>query len=293
MQVRLIAVDLDGTALRGNGAISRATRRALRHARRLGAVVCVATGRQLHAARHYARVLGANGPLICLDGALVIDGDRVMVDHPLPRDHVVAVASLTERLGGGWVALTRRGRVHGGPSRRPPQASLGQLLRHPGRSLRFLRTLWREEHRWSADVPLEPTYKLLIWAPASERAELERQVRALPVHVPSPLGSTMEVVAPGIHKGQALAIVAQHLGVEPSEIVAFGDARNDIEMLAYAGYGVAMGGAPAELLAVADAQTESVQRDGLAREVRRLLKRYPPSKPPAGRGRRTRPHGPS
>ena len=288
MQVRLIAVDLDGTALRGNGAISRATRRALRHARRLGAVVCVATGRQWHAARHYARVLGANGPLICLDGALVIDGDRVLVDRPLPREHAAAVAQITERLGGGWVALTRRGRVHGGPSRRPPQASLGQVLRHPGRSLRFLRTLWREEHRWSPEIPEEPTYKLLVWAPAAERAELERLVRALPVHVPSPLGSTMEVVAPGNHKGHALEVVARQLRIEARDIVAFGDARNDIEMLAFAGYGVAMGGAPAELLAVADAQTESAQRDGLARELRRLLKRYPPSAPT---GRRRRPLG--
>ena len=285
MQVRLIAVDLDGTALRGNGAISRATRRALRHAKRLGAVVCVATGRQLHAASHYARILGANGPLICLDGALVIDGERFLVDRPLPREHAVAVAQVTEGLGGGWVALTRRGRVHGGPSRRPPQASLGQVLRHPARSLRFLRTLWREAHRWSADVPEEPTYKMLVWAPAAERAELERQVRGLPVHVPSPLGGTMEVVAPGIHKGQALEVVARHLGIARQDIVAFGDARNDIEMLAFAGYGVAMGGAPTELLAVADAQTESAQRDGLARELRRLLKRYPPSGGPRGRHR--------
>jgi hydroxymethylpyrimidine pyrophosphatase-like HAD family hydrolase len=87
----------------------------------------------------------------------------------------------------------------------------------------------------------------------------------------------MEVVAPGVSKGQALDVVARHLRVSQAEVVAFGDARNDIEMLAFAGYGVAMGGAPAELLAVANAQTETVQKDGLAREIRRILGRYAPA----------------
>lgn len=275
MQVRLIAVDLDGTVLRGNGAISRATRRALALARHRGAVVCVATGRAPLGARHYARVLGAHGPLISLDGAIVLDGERRLVDRPLPRECAAEAAGLAEELAGGWIALTASGRVHGGPSRRPPQASLGQVLRHPGRSLRFLRTVWREDHRWSEAVPEEPVYKLLLWAPAGPaRLALDREIRRMPVHVPSTAGTTtMEVVATGVTKGHALAVVAEALGVRASEIVAFGDARNDIEMLAYAGYGVAMGGAPSELLKVAAAQTESVQEDGLARELRRLLQR--------------------
>jgi hydroxymethylpyrimidine pyrophosphatase-like HAD family hydrolase len=272
VRVRLIALDLDGTALRQSGAISRATRRALAMARRHGAVVSIATGRAPHAARHYARVLGADGPLICLDGALVLEGERALVDRPLDPAVAAAAAAAAERAGGGWIALVRRGRVHGGPSRRPPQASLLAVLRHPVRSIRFYRSIWREEHRWSATVPDEPVYKLLLWAPSgAPRAELERAVRALPVHVPSPQGSTIEVVAPGVSKGHALETVARHLGIPPAEIAAFGDARNDIEMLAFAGYGVAMGGAPAEVLAVADAQTESAQRDGVAREIRRLL----------------------
>ncbi len=271
--VRLVAVDLDGTALRGNGRITRATRRALALARRRGVIVCVATGRAPMGARQYARALRANGPLICLDGALVLEGREVLLERPLPPEAGAAVVELTTRVGGGWIALTRTGRVHGGRSRRPPQASFRQVMRHPGRSLRFLRSVWREEHRWSPELPDEPVYKLLIWAPAGEaRATLDREVRALGVGVPSSPGSTIEVVAPGVTKGEALEFVAQRLGIEARDVAAFGDARNDVEMLAWAGYGVAMGGAPAELLAVADAQTESVQQDGLARELRRMLR---------------------
>lgn len=280
MQVRLIAVDLDGTVLRHNGAVSRATRRALAQARRHGAVVCVATGRPPAGGRHYARVLGADGPLICLDGALVLDGARTLVDRPVPHEAAAAAARAAERHAGGWIALTRAGRVHGGPSRRPPQASVGQVLRHPGRSLRFLRSMWREQHRWADGIPAEDVYKLLLWAPGAEaHAALERDVRRLPVHIPSSPGSTMEVVAPGVDKGHALRVVAAELDIPIADVVAFGDGRNDVEMLAVAGYGVAMGGAPAELLRVAAAQTDSVQQDGLAREVRRLLRAQGPRCP--------------
>jgi hypothetical protein len=273
-RIRLVAVDLDGTALRGNGRITRATRRALRMARRHGAVVCVATGRAPTAARQYARILRANGPIVCLDGALIMQGERLLFDLPLPREAAARVTELAEEVSGGWIALTRRGRVHGGRSRRPPQASLGQVLRHPARSLRFLKSVWREEHRRSETAPDEPVYKLLIWAPAgAPRERLDREVRAVPgIRVPSAPGTTAEVVADGVTKGRALEVVATHLGIPAAEAVAFGDARNDVEMLAWAGYGVAMGGAPAELLAVADAQTEGVQQDGLAREIRRLFR---------------------
>lgn len=267
-------MDLDGTVLRGNGRITHRTRRALRLARRRGAVVCVATGRAPTGARQYARFLKAHGPIICLDGALILQGERVLLEQPVPLDVVRRVIALTEGVHGGWIALTRHGRVHGGVSRRPPQASLGQVLRHPGRSLRFLKSVWREEHRRSDGLPGEPVYKILIWAPAGDaRQTLDQAVRALGgVRVPSAPGSTIEVVATGVTKGRALALVAGHLGVPAAEVVAFGDAINDVEMLAWAGYGVAMGGAPAEVLAVADAQTEGVQQDGLARELRRLFR---------------------
>lgn len=273
-RIRLIAVDLDGTVLRGNGRITHTTRRALRLARRRGAIVSVATGRAPMGARQYARLLRAHGPIICLDGALILHGDAVLFDRPIPPETAARIVGLAEDVSGGWIALTRRGRIHGGRSRRPPQASVGQVLRHPARSLRFLRSVWREEHRRTAGLPEEPVYKFLVWAPAGQaRLTLDQAVRNLPgVRIPSAPGTTTEVVAADVTKGHALALVAAHLGVPAAEVVAFGDAINDVEMLAWAGYGVAMGGAPPELTAVADAQTEGVQQDGLARELRRLFR---------------------
>ncbi len=281
LEVRLIAVDLDGTVLKRSGAISRRTRRALALARRRGVTVSVATGRSPAGARLYAAVLGAAGPLICLDGALVFAGAEVLLDLPLKTEDAKEVVAMVEALGGGWIALTRRGRIHGGPSRRPPQATVGRVLKQPLGSYRFWRSIRLEEARWNGAVTDEPVYKLLLWAPAGDRrTELEKAVRTLPVHVPSGPGSTMEVVAPGVSKGVALAVVTDHLGLRREHVVAFGDGRNDAEMLTYAGRGVAMGDAAPEALAAADARTDGVQRDGLARELYRLLAGNPP---PPGR----------
>ena len=87
------------------------------------------------------------------------------------------------------------------------------------------------------------------------------------------LTATPEIVtdlAPeGVSKASGLADVTRRLGVDRSDVLAIGDGRNDIEMLEWAGRGVAMGQAPAEVKASADAVTESVEEDGAAAEIAR------------------------
>lgn len=73
-----------------------------------------------------------------------------------------------------------------------------------------------------------------------------------------------EGTAKGVSKRSALEAVCQKLGIARSEVMAFGDAQNDASMLAFAGYGVAMGNACEELKAMADEVTLSNNEDGIA-----------------------------
>ena len=73
-----------------------------------------------------------------------------------------------------------------------------------------------------------------------------------------------EVGQVGVHKGHAVRLLAEHLGATASDLVGFGDARSDIELLRACGTGVAMGQAPDELKAVATFVTRPVDEDGLA-----------------------------
>jgi hydroxymethylpyrimidine pyrophosphatase-like HAD family hydrolase len=81
----------------------------------------------------------------------------------------------------------------------------------------------------------------------------------------------LDLAPEGVSKASGLAEVASLLGVAREHVLAIGDGRNDIEMLQWAGRGVAMGQAPDEVKLAADAVTDSVQDDGLAHELLRWV----------------------
>jgi hydroxymethylpyrimidine pyrophosphatase-like HAD family hydrolase len=72
-------------------------------------------------------------------------------------------------------------------------------------------------------------------------------------------------------KASALEFLCKRWGIDPARTLAFGDADNDVDMLVFAGLGVVVGGMSKEVRAAADAVTPSVDRDGVALFVRRLI----------------------
>jgi len=83
----------------------------------------------------------------------------------------------------------------------------------------------------------------------------------------------LDIAPDGVSKASALADIAGELGVAREHVLAIGDGRNDMEMLRWAGRGVAMGQAPLEVQEAADDVTETVANDGVARELARWFPR--------------------
>ncbi|HET9519008.1 MAG TPA: HAD hydrolase family protein, partial [Actinoplanes sp.] len=84
----------------------------------------------------------------------------------------------------------------------------------------------------------------------------------------------VEICPPGVNKGTGLAVVTQSLGVDPADVLVFGDMPNDLPMFAYAGWArVAVANAHPSVLAVADEVTRSNDEDGVAHYLDRLLSR--------------------
>lgn len=79
-----------------------------------------------------------------------------------------------------------------------------------------------------------------------------------------------EIGQVGVHKGVAVRLLADHLGVDTTDLVGFGDARSDLELLRACGTGVAMGQAPDEVKDAATFVTDPVDADGLAVAFRHL-----------------------
>jgi hypothetical protein len=83
----------------------------------------------------------------------------------------------------------------------------------------------------------------------------------------------MEVTAPGIEKASALAYLTEHLNIGREQLCAVGDGLNDLTMLQYAGYAVAMGNAYDEVKKTADYITDTNDSDGAAKFIENLLEK--------------------
>ena len=90
------------------------------------------------------------------------------------------------------------------------------------------------------------------------------------------VSNNIEINSAKAGKGKAILALAEHLGIDPRDTVAFGDGTNDREMLELAGLGVAMENADPLVKAVADQICESNNAAGVGKTIRRLLKAFPP-----------------
>jgi Cof subfamily protein (haloacid dehalogenase superfamily) len=263
MTPSVVATDLDGTVVRSDGTISARTRRALDAARAAGALVVIATGRPPRWLEGIAEATGHDGLAICANGGMVYDltAQQVIASHPLAPDNArMIIAALRDAVPGITFALER---VDG--------QFAHEVAYHPR---------WEPEPQTIVgdldDVMTGPISKLLgrreglssdeLLAIATESIHTEA---ASFTH--SSLDGLLEISAYGVTKATSLAEVLAERGLGASDVVAFGDMPNDLEMLQWAGLGVAMGNAHPDLKAVADEVTATNDEDGVALVLERLF----------------------
>ncbi|GGM10011.1 HAD family hydrolase [Deinococcus aerophilus] len=271
--IRLIATDLDGTLLRPDHSVSPRTRRALDTARAAGIHVVPVTARQPRGIRHIAEVAGFMDYALCGNGAHGLhlgSGETLFEAHvPVAAQRALARA-LTERVPGVLFASVReRGEVF---VAQEGYAALAQFEDHK-----------RAPDEMGAstleDVLTGPSLKLIVRHPALPPRALLAEMGALGLgsyavtHSGAPF---LEVLAEGVSKAWGLDRLCKMLGVDRREVLAFGDAPNDAEMLAWAGRGVAVANAEPEALAAADETTLSNADDGVAVTLERMLALAPP-----------------
>jgi hydroxymethylpyrimidine pyrophosphatase-like HAD family hydrolase len=267
--IRLVATDLDGTLLRHDKRVSRGTLAALADARAAGLAVIAATGRQ---ADQLPELIGATGisHAVASNGAIAVDlrDGRILFEDLLTVEAQAAVVDhFAATLPGVRYASVRdQGAGH--------LAEAGYLdLMSPG-----LPELPADffEPTGLAVVVSEPTLKLTARHPDVSPDELLARLQE--AGLPGCHGTTsgapfLEIQGAGVTKAAGVSRLARLLGVEPAEVMAVGDARNDVELREWAGVGVAMGNAVPEAFEVADWTTATNEADGLALAIRWVLER--------------------
>ena len=262
------AFDLDGTVLRRNLRITRETMTALRRLRDRGMRLVVATGRRFEDARDYAARLGFadRDPVICYGGSMVrrIDGETLL-HRRLPRALGVEVLE--------WAAardLHARVFVDGGIITSPDTPAAMEHLRRyeePGVSA------VESPAEWLEGGGEEPTKLVIVDYPDDIGGWLEeaRSAFAGKLFVTRSLPHYVEIGGLEGTKAEALKFLCERWGIERRRVLAFGDADNDIDMLRFAGRGVAVGGMTGEVREAADEVVAGVDEDGVARYVDKLL----------------------
>jgi len=258
---RLVACDVDGTLLPDSPVPSQRTRAVIDRVLADGTPFVLVTGRPPRWIPPIAAHLPGLAHAVCANGAVRYDvrADRVLWSRALaPTTLRRLAAAVDAALPDSWLIIERVG------ERAFDEAALPRTEGSvpAGWSLDYI-TEPRER------LLAEPAIKLLVRHPAmsSERmlAALRTSASALNVALTfSNPNGLLEAAPAGVSKASGLAEVAAEHGVSPAEVIAFGDMPNDLEMLRWAGHGVAMGNAHPLVREVADEVTATNTDNGVA-----------------------------
>lgn len=261
---RLVAFDVDGTLIGRDLAISGRVRAAVGRMLEAGVAGCLVTGRMYRATVPFARELGLTAPIVCYQGAAIVDpaADEVLAHTALDNAVVLELVGIAQERG--WhLQLYRNDEYYAQQRNRFTDlyASLSKAEPVVVPSL-------RETFAYS------PATKAVVIADAPDAARYAQELAGLldgRAYVTRSLPEFVEILDPAVDKGDALQFVAGRLNVPMERVMAIGDSWNDAPLLRAAGFSVAMGSAPPELRAGADAVVADVAHDGVAEALERFV----------------------
>lgn len=269
--IRLVVLDIDGTIAGVGNDINPVVREVVQAVRQKGIQVAIATGRMFHSALRFHQALQLDLPLMAYQGALIQDPlsgtvhrhwtlDAAKALHLLDyfeevdfKHHLSVHAYVNDQL---YVrALT------------PETALYCERTGVTAIPVGDLRPLIRDQ---------EPT-KLLALSESAAHIDvlythLRSQYTPAELYLTKSIATFFEATNPLVNKGTAVRYVAEELlGLKAEQVLTIGDNFNDLEMLEYAGIGIAMGSAPLPVQAVADWVAPDVEADGAAVALEQLL----------------------
>lgn len=264
---KAIALDLDGTLTNSEKVVTQRTVEALLEAQRRGVKVILCSGRPVYGMEHIAEQLHMgehDGYVIAFNGGKAINWrtKEVVMEEPLPDELVPELFACAEEAG--LAVLTYRGRTI---------VTNRSFDRHVMHNAYINRLPLVQLDDFLSEIEYPVSKCLIVGEP--ERVEALEQVMQpkfegrMGVFRSQPF--FLECVSPEIDKAKCLDAVLRHVGIAPEELIACGDAWNDITMVRYAGLGVAMANSCQELLNIADYVTLSNDDDGIAHVVDKFL----------------------
>jgi len=256
----LIALDLDGTLLTDKKEISTRTKQIIFNAMKAGHIVVIATGRPHRASINYYHELGMNTPMVNFNGALIHhpkDEKWGALHTPMPKKTALSVVNTCYDLGVYNVLAEIQDNVFLDKY----DEEIIDLFQNLGQTYPFtignLKDELKEDPTSLLIHPKEEHVEQLRKHFNDHHAEvIEHRKWGAPWNI-------IEIIRKGLNKAVGLQKIAHYYNIPEERIIAFGDEDNDLEMIDYAGVGVAMGNAIDELKSIAKHVTDTNEKDGV------------------------------
>lgn len=262
----LVATDLDGTIIRGDGTISDRTVAAFARVEEAGARFVLVTGRPPRVMAQIAKRFGHRGTAICANGAMTYDmrEDAVTAVRPImPADLAAAARALRAAIPGIGIAVEYPDGRAADHVFQPIMFEMDKAIPRPGEEALFARPAAKLLGR---HLGYSPDELLALAAPALDGL----------VSVSHSNGkSLIEAAAIGVSKATAVAGLAEGYGVPAESVIAFGDMPNDLPLMRWAGTSCAVANAHPDVLAAATRVIGGNDADGVAEYLERV---YPASR---------------
>ncbi|XHL96536.1 MAG: Cof-type HAD-IIB family hydrolase [Microcoleus anatoxicus] len=268
--IKLLVVDIDGTIAGKSNNIREAVKQAIFAAQSRGVQVAVATGRMYRSALRFHQDIGSTLPLISYQGAWIQDpaSQKMLRHQPLSKQKAL---ELLEHFEEPHLRSLLSVNFYINDQLYVPEITAATKLyaERSGIQPIAITDLRR-------NIPGEPTKVLALCENPGVLDGLLSSMRErytpAELYLTRSVATFFEATHPLVNKGAAVQYIAEDLlGLQPQNVMAIGDNFNDVEMISYAGVGVAMGNAPSEVKAGANWVAPDVEEDGVAAAIAQFI----------------------
>ncbi|KRM24496.1 sugar-phosphatase [Latilactobacillus graminis] len=266
MSIKLVAVDMDGTLLNENNILSPRTIKVVKAAKKHGVKIVLCTGRPLTGVTPFLKTLGlteASDYVITFNGALVQNTatGEILVRHTLSHNQYLELETLARQIGSHLHAEDDQFIYTANRNLSPYTVSESALVNMP---IRFRHVDEIDPDKVFSKVMLIDEPAILAEAKMKIPAEFFKRYQFVQSEA-----YFLEVLNKNAGKGNGLRDLADALNIDQTEVMAIGDQGNDLSMLEYAGFPVAMENAIPELKKIAKVVTKSNRegQDGVAHAI--------------------------
>ena len=273
MDIKCIALDMDRTTLNAQGVLSEGNRSALEYAISKGIHIVIASGRPFAALPQDVASVPGIEYAITSNGAAIyhIPTGKRLHSYTMKPESVWEILRLTQGEPVVYETFVDGIAYMDAALMRDPAAfGFGDP-----RSIRYLQSTRTAQENIlgfiEAHIHELDSLDLIFWDKAVSRRVTELLQQVPDIYSTSTIWQLLELSHAKAGKHSGVRFIAEHLGLSPAQIAAFGDGDNDVEMLQYAGCGVAMANAAPSCLAAADRITGHYDQDGVAQGIFQLL----------------------